>query len=145
MTEDVAVDSSGLLQKLVCALLAKIAQNSNGASSLLLHLLLLLHLTMRLIIEKVVQGMGSYGSSNNNFILSKFLLHYLKSTRLKIEQKLETKQLTHTLGGANRLKKEGRADGGKATKEKPTVEKRRKRKRRWKNGRESYGGKTESL
>ena len=47
---------------------------------------------------------------------------------MKKEQKRETKQLTDTLGGANQLKEEGCADGGKATKEKPTVEKRRKRK-----------------
>uniref|UniRef100_A0A9I9EC62 Uncharacterized protein n=1 Tax=Cucumis melo TaxID=3656 RepID=A0A9I9EC62_CUCME len=64
-----------------------------------------------------------------------------KIQRLKKEQKCETKQLTDTLGGANRLKKEGRANGGKVTEEKSMEEKCRKRKRRWKNGRESYGRK----
>ena len=59
-----------------------------------------------------------------------------KIQRLKKEQKRETKQLTHTLGDANRLKKEGHADGGKATEEKLTVEK-----RQWKNERENYGEK----
>ncbi|TYJ97199.1 BTB/POZ domain-containing protein [Cucumis melo var. makuwa] len=93
-------DSSGLLQKLVCALLAKIAQNSNASfvtpsssssssspdnasassrvstKSWWFDDMSLLPVQ---IIEKVVQGMGSYGSSNNSLILTKFLLHYLKT------------------------------------------------------------------
>ena len=64
-----------------------------------------------------------------------------KIQRLKKEQKCETKQLTDTLGGANRLKKEGRANGGKATEEKATVEK-WKRKLRWKS---DGGNASESL
>ena len=59
-----------------------------------------------------------------------------KIQRLKKEQKCEMKQLIDTLGGANRLKRKGRAYDGKAMEEKPIVEK-----RRWKNVRESYGGK----
>lgn len=93
-------DSSGLLQKLVCALLAKIAQNSNaslvtpsssssssspdnasGNSRLSTKLWWFddMSLLPARIIEKVVQGMGSYGSSNNSLILTRFLLHYLKT------------------------------------------------------------------
>ncbi|KAG6601919.1 BTB/POZ domain-containing protein, partial [Cucurbita argyrosperma subsp. argyrosperma] len=93
-------DSSGLLQKLVCALLAKIAQNSNaslvtpsssssssspdnasGNSRLSTKLWWFddMSLLPARIIEKVVQGMGSYGRSNNSLILTRFLLHYLKT------------------------------------------------------------------
>ncbi|XP_022146315.1 BTB/POZ domain-containing protein At3g19850-like isoform X2 [Momordica charantia] len=94
-------DSSGLLQKLVCAVLAKIAQNSNmslvtpssssssspdnasgnsrfstAAKSWWFDDMSLLSAQ---IIEKVVQGMGSYGSNNKSLILTRFLLHYLKT------------------------------------------------------------------
>lgn len=90
-------DSSGLLQKLICALLAKIAQNSNaslvtpssssssspdnasGSSRVSTKSWWFddMSLLPVQIIEKVVQGMGSYGSSNNSLILTRFLLHYL--------------------------------------------------------------------
>lgn len=92
-------DSSGLLQKLVCALLPKIAQNSNASlvtpssssssspdnasgssrfssKSWWFDDMSLLPVQ---IIEKVVKGMGSYGSNNSNLILTKFILHYLKT------------------------------------------------------------------
>ncbi|CAK9311411.1 unnamed protein product [Citrullus colocynthis] len=92
-------DSSGLLQKLICALLAKIAQNSNaslvtpssssssspdnasGSSRVSTKSWWFddMSLLPVQIIEKVVQGMGSYGSSNNSLILTRFLLHYLKT------------------------------------------------------------------
>ncbi|KAL0420437.1 UNVERIFIED_CONTAM: BTB/POZ domain-containing protein [Sesamum latifolium] len=53
-------ESCGLIQKLLCSLLAKIAQNSD-------------------IIEHFLRALGSYGSQNNNLVLTRFLLHYFKT------------------------------------------------------------------
>ncbi|XP_059447058.1 BTB/POZ domain-containing protein At3g19850-like [Corylus avellana] len=105
-------DSSGLVQKLICALLAKIAQNSDvnfitssssSSSSPETSSFRLsssskatpdsikpssssrawwfddLAILPPKIIEKVIQSLGAYGTDNNSLVLTKFLLHYLKT------------------------------------------------------------------
>lgn len=106
-------DSYGLAQKLICALLAKIAQNSDinlitsssssssspetasgfrfSTSSKATPDLIKsfsstkawwfddLAILPPKIIEKVIQSLGAYGTDNNSLILTRFLIHYLKT------------------------------------------------------------------
>lgn len=118
-------DSCGLLQKLVCSLLAKVAQNSDvnliasssssssspeTASGFRLSSSTKttpesnqsikpsssskswwfddLTILSPKIIEKLIKTLGAYGTDNNSLILTKFLLHYLKTA-------------VHSRGGAN--------------------------------------------
>ncbi|KAL7001534.1 hypothetical protein U1Q18_002687, partial [Sarracenia purpurea var. burkii] len=95
-----SADSSGLVQKLICSLLTKISQNSDtnlvassSSSSSSPEVIGMIKpcsktktwwfngLTMLhpVIIEKFVKTLGGYGSDNNSLILTRFLLHYLKS------------------------------------------------------------------
>ncbi|KAL2557768.1 BTB/POZ domain-containing protein [Forsythia ovata] len=99
-------DSSGLIQKLLCSLLAKIAQNSDvnllvsssssSSSSPDKHFnsgelkikpsssrkewwfedMTTLHPKT---IEQFVKTLGAYGNDNNSLVLTRFLLHYLKT------------------------------------------------------------------
>ena len=96
--------STALVQNLMCSLLAKIAQNSdliasspssssssssspdtaaktaipkNSSSTWWFHDLTILPPKM---IENFVKTIGGYGSENNNLVLTRFLLHYLKSS-----------------------------------------------------------------
>lgn len=92
-------DSYGLIQKLICALLAKIAQNSemdfitpsssgsspetsskgtpkSGNKDWWFDDLTILSPK---IIEKIIKNLGAYGDQNNSFTLTRFLLHYLKT------------------------------------------------------------------
>jgi hypothetical protein len=104
-------DSYGLLQKLISALLARIAQNSDtnfitsssssssspettsfrfstpdsikpSSSSRAWWFDDLATLPPN-IIEKVIQSLGAYGTDNNSLVLTKFLLHYLKTAAQK--------------------------------------------------------------
>ncbi|KAI3467868.1 hypothetical protein Pfo_024531 [Paulownia fortunei] len=102
-------ESCGLIHKLLCSLLAKIAQNSdvnflsvsssssssspetarslsspavcNGSSSRKSWAWWFQDLTILSprIIEQFLRALGSYGSDNNNLVLTRFLLHYLKT------------------------------------------------------------------
>ncbi|GAB4850666.1 hypothetical protein Ancab_029977 [Ancistrocladus abbreviatus] len=96
-------DSSGLLEKLIFSLLGKIAQNTdisllgcgssssssspeNSGSSVFPNSSKKrawwfddLSTLPPMIIEKVVTSLGAYRSDNNSLILTKFLLHYLKT------------------------------------------------------------------
>ncbi|GMJ04483.1 hypothetical protein like AT3G19850 [Hibiscus trionum] len=107
-------DSYGLIQKLIFALLAKIAQNSDmnvmassssSSSSPETSFGFRFSSTPKAspgsvspctksgkdwwfdeltslspkIIEKIIKNLGAYGSQNNSFTLTRFLLHYLKS------------------------------------------------------------------
>lgn len=104
-------NSSGLVQKFICALLAKMAQNSDinliasssssssspdTASGLRFSYSFKgtpdlvkpsskawgfddLAILSPKILEKVIQSMGAYGSDNDSLLLTKFLLHYLKT------------------------------------------------------------------
>ncbi|XP_023909221.1 BTB/POZ domain-containing protein At3g19850 isoform X3 [Quercus suber] len=106
-------DSSGLVQKLISALLLKIAQNSDtnfitsssssssspetasgyrlsssskstpdlikSSSSSKAWWFEDLAVLPPNIIEKVIQSLGAYGPDNNSLILTRFLLHYLKT------------------------------------------------------------------
>ncbi|XP_050275839.1 BTB/POZ domain-containing protein At3g19850 isoform X2 [Quercus robur] len=106
-------DSSGLVQKLISALLVKIAQNSDtnfitsssssssspetasgyrfyssskstpdlikSSSSSKAWWFEDLAVLPPNIIEKVIQSLGAYGPDNNSLILTRFLLHYLKT------------------------------------------------------------------
>ncbi|KAK6921443.1 NPH3 domain [Dillenia turbinata] len=118
-------ESSGLVQKLICSLLAKIAQNSDinliasssssssspettsgfrfSSSTKTTPELLkpsslnkawwfedLAFLSPK-IIEKFIKSLGAYGIDNNSLVLTKFLLHYLKTA----VQKKEKKKTTH--------------------------------------------------
>lgn len=107
-------DSCGLVQKLICALIAKIAQNSDmkiiastsssssspetisgfgfSASSKATPESIKASKSSKAwwfddmtilcpqIIERVIKSLGAYGAENKSLILTKFLLHYLKST-----------------------------------------------------------------
>ncbi|KAL0358242.1 UNVERIFIED_CONTAM: BTB/POZ domain-containing protein [Sesamum calycinum] len=102
-------ESCGLIQKLLCSLLAKIAQNSdvsllsfsssssssspetarslnspvicNGSTSRKAWAWWFQDLTVLSpkIIEHFLRALGSFGSHNNNLVLTRFLLHYLKT------------------------------------------------------------------
>ncbi|KAG9131707.1 hypothetical protein Leryth_009450 [Lithospermum erythrorhizon] len=107
-------DSCGIIQKLMCALLGKIAQNSGidflasssstslspettygfrlpGSSKASPELIKHGSFSRKawwfedmttlhpIIIEKFLHILGAFGTENNNLVLTKFLLHYLKS------------------------------------------------------------------
>ncbi|KAL0336636.1 UNVERIFIED_CONTAM: BTB/POZ domain-containing protein [Sesamum radiatum] len=102
-------ESCGLIQKLLCSLLVKIAQNSdvsllsfsssssssspetarslnspvicNGSTSRKAWAWWFQDLTVLSpkIIEHFLRALGSFGSHNNNLVLTRFLLHYLKT------------------------------------------------------------------
>ncbi|KAG6478471.1 BTB/POZ domain-containing protein At3g19850-like [Zingiber officinale] len=96
-----AADSCGLLQKLISTLLAKIASNSENAliSSVSFpssassspdasafnwewwfdDLTVLAPGT----VEKIMKALGAYGADNKNLLLTRFLLHYLKTAAQK--------------------------------------------------------------
>jgi hypothetical protein len=109
-------DSSGLVQKLIFALLSRIAQNSDTnfitsssssssspettsfrfsssfkatpdsikpSSSSRAWWFDDLAILPPKIIEKVIQSLGAYGTDNNSLLLTKFLLHYLKTAAQK--------------------------------------------------------------
>ncbi|CAK7326067.1 unnamed protein product [Dovyalis caffra] len=111
-------DSSGIAEKLIFSLLAKIAQNSDFAtliasssssssspetasrfrfsssakttpestkpgSSSKQWWFDDLNILPPMIIEKVITNMGAYGTDNNSLILTRFLLHYLKTAVLQ--------------------------------------------------------------
>lgn len=110
-------ESCGLIDKLLCCLLAKIAQNSNShfnfsisssssssspetvitPSSRKSHEWWFQDLTILSpkIIELFLRALGSYGSDNNNLVITKFLLHYLK-TALHSNEKSHYAGLTDT-------------------------------------------------
>ncbi|KAG8365745.1 hypothetical protein BUALT_Bualt17G0003800 [Buddleja alternifolia] len=97
--------SCGLIQNLICSLLAKIAQKSdvnylsvissssscsspetttpsyNGSSSRKAWAWWFQDMTILgpNIIEQFLKALGSYGSDNSNLVLTRFLLHYLKT------------------------------------------------------------------
>ncbi|KAA8532234.1 hypothetical protein F0562_032267 [Nyssa sinensis] len=108
-------DSSGLVQKLICSLLAKIAQNSDinllvsssssssspetAASGFRLSSSTKttpefvkprssskywwfddMTTLPPMIIERFIKTLGAYGTENNSLVLTRFLLHYLKTT-----------------------------------------------------------------
>ncbi|KAK9691374.1 hypothetical protein RND81_09G193100 [Saponaria officinalis] len=105
-----SVDSLGLIDKLITALLAKIAQNSdisvilssNSSSSSSPETPMVdstrfsgsysssakawwfddLSTLSPSVIERVIRTLGAYGSDNNSLLLTRFLIHYLK-TRLQ--------------------------------------------------------------
>ncbi|KAK6931846.1 NPH3 domain [Dillenia turbinata] len=111
-------ESSGLVQKLVCSLLAKIAQNSDtnliassspettsvfrfssstkttpeplkpSSSNKTWWFEDLAFLSPK-IIEKFIKSLGAYGTDNNSIVLTKFLLHYLK-TAVQRKEKIKT-------------------------------------------------------
>ncbi|GFP92549.1 BTB/POZ domain-containing protein at3g19850 [Phtheirospermum japonicum] len=105
-------DSCGLIEKLMCSLLAKIAQNSDvslfslsssssSSSPEMAHSLRSqgvcenaslkrtrawwfqdLTILGPKIIEQFLKALGCYGTENNNLIITRFLIHYLKTTLL---------------------------------------------------------------
>ncbi|KAL8519872.1 hypothetical protein ACS0TY_010709 [Phlomoides rotata] len=93
-------ESCGLIEKLLCCLLAKIAQNSDVSvssssscsspetpglisptSSTKSHAWWFQDLTVLSprIIEHFLRALGSYGSDNSNLVLTRFVLHYLRT------------------------------------------------------------------
>ncbi|PIN26215.1 hypothetical protein CDL12_01030 [Handroanthus impetiginosus] len=98
-------ESCGLIEKLMCSLLAKIAQNSdvnlfsvsssstssspetgspvvsNGSSSRKSWVWWFQDLTILSpkFIDHFLRTLGAYGSDNNNLVITRFLLHYLKT------------------------------------------------------------------
>ncbi|KAL3651059.1 hypothetical protein CASFOL_007462 [Castilleja foliolosa] len=102
--------SCGLIEKLMCSLLAKIAQNSDvslfslsssssSSSPEMTHSLRSqsvcenalvkrarawwfqdLTILGPKIVEQFLKALGCYGSENNNLIITRFLIHYLKTT-----------------------------------------------------------------
>lgn len=92
-------ESCGLIEKLLCSLLAKIAQNSdvnflsvsssssssspetpvNGSRKSHAWWFQDLTILSPKIIEHFLRALGSYGSDNSNLVLTRFLLHYLKT------------------------------------------------------------------
>ncbi|XP_027362474.1 BTB/POZ domain-containing protein At1g50280-like [Abrus precatorius] len=114
------VDSYGLLEKIICALLAKMAQNSDvnlftsssssspssPESNFAKRFSYSTQVTPKIIestlpskawwfedlaslppkiIEKFLQCIGAYRTDNNNFVLTRFLLHYLRKVTLASE------------------------------------------------------------
>ncbi|XP_057498649.1 BTB/POZ domain-containing protein At3g19850-like [Actinidia eriantha] len=115
--------STALVQNLMCSLLAKIAQNSdliasspsssssssssqdtaaktarpkNSSSNWWFHDLTILPPKM---IENFVKTIGGYGSDNNNLVLTRFLLHYLKSSSVINYKKLNSHSKSRDYGG----------------------------------------------
>ncbi|KAF7809374.1 pentatricopeptide repeat-containing protein [Senna tora] len=116
----VYADSYGLLDKLICALLAKIAQDSDinpfttssssSSSSSSSPETIKSTLPTKAwwfkdlgilppkIIEKLVQSLGAYKRDNNNLMVTRFLLQYLKTASQSGRKSSEFRGLAETAG-----------------------------------------------